>query len=103
MHQYYINNAADRATSGTTPITMLILSTPATRRIKICEIWATWNSITATRRCRDSIELVRYTNAGTSTGYTPVPVDSLDPAALTTAGQLCTVEPTGPTVLQSSR
>jgi hypothetical protein len=100
MHQYFINNAADRATSGTTPITMLILSSPSTRRFKIKEIWCTWNSVTATD-IPGLVELMRYTNAGTSTAYTPVPVDSLDPAALTTAGELCSVEPTGPTTLMS--
>jgi hypothetical protein len=36
----------------------------------------------------------RCTAAGTSTAYTPVPLDSADPAAISSAGVACSVEPT---------
>lgn len=102
MHQYWISNAADRSTLAATPITMLIVSTPSTRRAKIKELTATWGSVTATD-LPGLLEIVRYTNAGTSTAYTPVAVDSQDPAALSTAGENCSVEPTGPTVLKAMK
>ena len=98
MHQYVISNAADRSVLATTATTLLGVATPSTRRVKLKEIWASFNSVTATDTpCL--IELVRYTSAGTSTVVTPVPVDALDPPSLCVASfENCTVEPTGPSI-----
>lgn len=99
MHIYTISNAADRSVLASTATTLLGIATPATRRVKIKEIWASFNSVTATD-VPGLLEVVRYTSVGTSTTVTPNPVDSLDPASLcTTCFENCTVEPTGPASL----
>ena len=40
------------------------------------------------------VKVQRFTAAGTSTAYTPVPLDPGDPASTFVAGNTCTIEPT---------
>lgn len=100
MHTYRAFTQADQTLVGAAAKTVLILSTPSTRRCKIKEASVSFSSVTATDQpvlC----ELVRFSSAGTNTPMSPVAPaeDSADPPALVTAGYACTVEPSTPVVV----
>lgn len=92
MHIYSIESGAVTLTGGVAQ-TVLQLVTGSTRRAKILEIGASFASVTATD-VAGLVELRKQTTAGTSSSFTPYPNDSADPAAIQTALNTFTVEPT---------
>ena len=97
MHQYSVQQAA--IATNTTPKTVLLLSTPATRKAKLLEFGVGFDSVTSTDGPA-LVELIKATDDGTMTAATEHLVSSEDPAALVAAFHTATVEPAGITVLR---
>lgn len=93
MHRYVVQAAADIALTAATAKTALQLVTGATRRLKVCEIGIGFSSVTSTDAAVLA-ELRLQTTAGTSVANTPTAIDRLDPAAIFTANDTVSVEPT---------
>ncbi len=92
-HIYTLNNSADQTTAAATAKTFLQLITAATRRAWIKEIQISFKSVTATD-VPVLVTLSRQSTAGTATALTAQPDVEGHPAAICTASELVTVEPT---------
>lgn len=92
MHIYTIDSA-DISLVAATAKTALQLVAGATRRSKIKEIGVSFASVTSTD-APVLAELRTQSTAGTSSAFTPFPLVPDDPAAIQTARNLFTVEPT---------
>ncbi|MFI5228398.1 MAG: hypothetical protein ACHQWU_04970 [Gemmatimonadales bacterium] len=92
MHIYTIESGEFSLVAATAK-TVLQLVLGATRRAKILEIGVSLESITSTDQ-PGLVELRKQSTAGTSTSFTPNPVDAADPAAIQTALNTFTAEPT---------
>lgn len=92
MHQYTVQQAA--VAVNTTPKTVLLLSTPSTRRAKLLEFGVGFDSVTSTDGPA-LVELILATSAGTMTASTENLVTAGDPAALVAATHTATAEPSG--------
>ena len=92
MHIYNTSASAVSLTAATAK-TVVMISAPSSRRGRIKEIGVGFNS-TNTAHSPVVVRVMRATSAGTSTSATPAPLDPADPAALFTAGQNFTAEPT---------
>lgn len=93
MHVYRIDSG-DISLSAATSKTALQLVTGATRKAKVLEFGVSFASTTST----DGPVLAEFlvnTSAGTSSAFTPIALDLSDPAAIQTALNTFTVEPTG--------
>lgn len=98
-HIYTVNNSVDQTTVAATPKTFLQLITPATRKAWLKELGISFKSVTATD-VPVLIQLCRQSTAGTVTAVTPNPDVEGHPAALCTASELVTVEPTTGVVIK---
>ena len=85
----YSVSGADTNTASTT---LLGITGSTTKKIKIVEFHIAFDATPADMATR--IQIKRSTAAGTSTAWTPVPLDSSDPASTFTAGYNHSVEPT---------
>lgn len=97
MHIYRIDSG-DISLSAATAKTALQLVAGSTRRAKIVEFGVSFASTTST----DGPVLAEFlvqTSAGTSSAFTPVLTDAGDPAAIQTALNTFTAEPTGTTAV----
>src|SRR3954467_15925161 len=95
MHIYTIETAADVSLVAATAKTVLQFVLGATRRGKILEIGVTGQSVATNPPDTPMlIELREQSTAGTSSANTPVAQDRADPAAIFTAVDTVTVEPT---------
>jgi hypothetical protein len=92
--------------TAATAKTILAVTAPSTRRIKLVKFELGFDSVTATDNSV-LVEVVRSdgTSAGTSTSRTPVPLDQADPAALSSGHANYTAgnEPTVLTVISEMR
>lgn len=77
--------------SASTP-TIAVVTSAATVRPRIYDL--VLGSRAAVNDYACTYDVQRFTAAGTTTAYTPVPIDPGDPASLTAAGTTATVEPT---------
>lgn len=83
----------DQGLVAATAQTLWQLRTASSRRVKIREFSVSFAGANATDipvKC----ELLRYTNNGTATTFTPLRWNQADPAAITTAATAFTGEPT---------
>ena len=95
MHIYRITSG-DISLSSTVAKTALQLVTGSTRKAKLLEFGFSFASVTST----DGPVLAEFlvnSSAGTSSSYTPIAIDLTDPAAISTALNTFTAEPTGTT------
>lgn len=92
MHVYTAGAAGIAV--NTTPKTIMLLSTPSTRRAKLVEFGVGFDSVTATDGPA-LVELIFATSAGTMTALTEYAVEEGDPAALVAATHTATAEPSG--------
>lgn len=92
MHIYTIESGS-ASLVGATPKTLVQLVTGSTRRSKIIEVGCSFTSVTAAN-ASGLVELRASSTAGTSSAFTPVPIDPADPVAIQTARNAFTVEPT---------
>ena len=103
MHIYTITTAADRSLTAATPKTMLGWINPATRRSRALRFSLGFSSTTNTDGAV-TVEIVRFTGAdGTGSAVTPVPVDPGNPAAIATAKENYSAEPSTPVVLYTQK
>lgn len=93
VHLYTANNAADVALVAATAKTVLQLGTPATRKAWVKEVGISFKSVTLTD-IPVLVQLFRQSTAGTATANTPSPDIEGQPAALCSANENATVEPT---------
>jgi hypothetical protein len=98
-HIYTVNNAADVALVAATAKTVIQLVTGATRKIWIKEMAIGFKSVTATD-VPVLVQLVRQSTAGTMTANTPAPDVEGHPAAISTAQEAATAEPTSGVVVK---
>lgn len=98
-HIYALNNAADVALVAATAKTVLQLVTGATRKTWIKEAAIGFKSVTATD-VPVLVQLVRQSTAGTMSALTPAPDVEGHPAAISTAQENATVEPTSGVVVR---
>lgn len=98
----YSATADGVALVAATAKTVLNLATPASIRARITGIQVSFDGVTA-GNVPALVELLRQTNAGTTTSVTPVAFDPAAPSSLCTAGKNASVEPTGTTVIRSWR
>lgn len=89
MGRRYSSDGNQNAAASTT---ILGLTSAATVRPKIYEL--IFGSAATPADNAFNMQLIRYTAAGTATGVTPQAHDPADPAALASAGENHTVEPT---------
>lgn len=92
-HLYTASNSADQPTAAAGNRTLIQLTTLATRRLWITEFGIGFKSVTATD-VPGAIFFSRQSTAGTATAVTSQPVIEGHPAAISTAQELFTVEPT---------
>lgn len=104
MPRYSIPINTNVSLAANTAKTIMAVSTPSTRRARLCGFEFGFDSTTGTD---NSVlwEIVRSdaTTAGTATSTTPVPVDQGETAALCSGFTNYTAEPTTLTVLKSDR
>lgn len=101
MHTYKVP-FGDITLAAATAKTVAAWINGATRRCRLLTIEIGGGSVTQT----DTpllLELVRFGSDGTGTGVTPVANEVANPAAIGTAKQNYTVEPTSPTVVWNNR
>lgn len=98
-HIYTINNAADVALVGATAKTVIQIVTGATRKFWLKEMAIGFKSVTATD-IPVLVQLVRQSTAGTMSANTPAPDVEGHPAAISTAQENATVEPTSGVVVK---
>jgi len=97
MHIYKIDSGDYTSVNGAR--TLLQLVAGSTRRSKILEIGVSFASVTSTD-APVLVELGTETSAGTSSSFTPLPLDPADPAAIQTAlNTFSSTEPTGFTAI----
>ena len=84
--------------------TVLAITTPSTRRVRLVAAQFGFNSVTSSDTSV-LVQLVRSdgTSAGTSTSVTPVALDPAEPAALCTSARDYSAEPTVLTVIDELR
>lgn len=103
MHKYSISTAADRSLSAATPKTVLAIITGATRRARIYRYELGFGSTTNTDGAV-LVEIVRFTGAdGTGTAVIPVAIDPANPAAISTAKENYSAEPSTAVVLSTNK
>lgn len=93
MHRYVVQTPADISLVNATLKTLVQVVTGATRRLKITEIGCSFASVTSTDP-PVLLQLRLQTTAGTMSANTPLIQDQQDPAAIFTAQDTATVEPT---------
>jgi hypothetical protein len=98
-HIYTVNNAADVSLVGATAKTVIQLVTGATRKIWVKEVAIGFKSVTATD-VPVLVQLVRQSTAGTMSAVTPNPDVEGHPAAISTAQENATAEPTSGAVVK---
>jgi hypothetical protein len=101
MHKYNVMSG-DISLVAATAKTAIQIVTGATRKAKIEAITLSFASVTSTHT-PVLVELLLQTTAGTMSAATPVALTQTDPAALFTAQNNATVEPTASTVLRAFR
>ena len=92
MPRYTIESGSFALVGGT-PKTALQLVTGTTRRARLVELGISFNSTNAAH-VPGLIELREQSTAGTSSAFTPDPEDPAETAAICTARNAFTVEPT---------
>lgn len=92
-HIYQVSNSTDQSLVAATAKTLIQLVTGATRKIWVKEISIGFKSVTATD-VPVLVTLNRQSTAGTASAVTPNPVSEGFPAAISTAQEIFTVEPT---------
>ena len=98
-HIYTVNNSADQSLVAATAKTLIQLVTGATRKIWVSEVAIGFKSVTATD-VGVLVQVVRQSTAGTASAVTPAPVVEGHPAAISTAQEIFTVEPTSGVVVR---
>jgi hypothetical protein len=100
-HIYSANNSVDQVTVAATIKTMIQLISAATRRVWVKEFSIAFKSVTATDvPCL--VQIARQSTAGTVTAIgTLAPDVEGHPAAITTASELVTAEPTIGVILRT--
>lgn len=89
----YVVHSRNEALGAATVETLLQIVAGATKRIKVVAWGISFDGVTASNVPGD-IELLRQTTAGTASAFTPVKWDEAEPAAIATAQNQFTVEPT---------
>lgn len=92
MHIYTIDSGAASLAAATAK-TILQLVNGSTRKSRLIEIGVSLGDTVSTH-VSGLVEFRTQSTAGTSSAVTPAPVDLTDPAAIQTARNLFTVEPT---------
>ena len=99
MPVYNVANTIAQTTAPGVAQTALQVTVPATRRLRVTGFSVSGHSVGPTNG-RGWVRVVRQTTAGTSGGsVTPVAVDAAETAALHSAAETFTVEPTSTTVV----
>lgn len=89
----YVVHSRNEALAAATVETLLQVVAGATKRVQVRAWGISFDGVTAANVPGD-IELLRQTTAGTASAFTPVKWDEAEPAAIATAQNLFTVEPT---------
>jgi hypothetical protein len=98
MHRYTTPSVASSLTAATAK-TLIQLVTGSTRRAEVTGFTLGFSSVTASD-APVLCELLLQTTAGTASAATPQPDDQADPAAIVTAQNTVTAEPTASTILR---
>lgn len=96
----YVARTAAVSVAASKTLTLVQIATGATRRAKIKEWGISFDGVDATK-IPAQVDLLRQTTAGTASALTLVKVNPNSPAAIATAQQTFTAEPTAGDVIWS--
>lgn len=96
----YIVHERNRALVAATAKTLIQIVAPSTRELEVVEFSVSFDGITASDAPVD-VDLLRQTDAGTMSSFTPLEWNQNGPAALSSAQTNATVEPAAGDILHS--
>lgn len=99
MHQYIVHSRNQGLVAATVE-TLIQVAAPATRRLQVVRWGISFDGISAADAPVD-VDLLRQTTAGTAGAFTPLKLDEADPAALSSAQNAFTAEPTAGDILEA--